>query len=63
MNATVAPPVDEQDSVSKSYVVPSFLPTPPLTPRIQNEYFRYDIEGKTHRIGMINATTFNALKF
>jgi len=27
------------------YVVPSFLPTPPLTPKIENEYFRFDIEG------------------
>ena len=36
-----------RDTTSASYVVPSFLPTPPLTPRIQREYFRYDIEGDT----------------
>lgn len=33
------------ESVVASYVVPSFLPTPPLTLRIQREFFRYDIEG------------------
>jgi len=38
-------PIGETDVAANSYVVPSFLPTPPLTPRIQNEYFRYDIEG------------------
>jgi len=43
-DAAVSPMVD-QDSGVTSYVVPSFLPTPPLTPRIQKEYFRYDIEG------------------
>jgi len=39
------PNTGDGDSNTASYVVPSFLPTPPLTLRIQREYFRYDIEG------------------